>query len=190
MRSFLPTIILSLVSQVQCQCDNQLPDGSICGPNDVKDVVDPEACSKFYRCQSGCVTHETCPDTKLFDEHYSWCQFPDVVECGSRPCTDPAHCFTTTTRSTTTDCGHILDCEEAGDGWWPDPFNCRKYWHCYKGEGEHLMCPDDQVFDLVFTGCNWLAQTDCGDRPICGPCDEDCVDPPTLPPDCTPPDHH
>ena len=92
---------------------------------------------------------------------------------------------TTTTRTTVTtteDCGHTFDCDAAGRGYHPDPFNCRKYWHCFgwvdlinlvnliimfliswkprQGKGDHFLCPDDEngipeVFDLVYMGCNF-----------------------------------
>merc|ERR1719305_1275779 len=102
--------------------------------------------------------------------------YTDEVDCGTRPCKDPIECVTQVTRTTATtteDCGHPFDC--SGNGFFPDPFNCRKYWQCYGGgHGEHFLCPDDpatgepEVFDLVFDGCNYQALTDCGDRPICG----------------------
>merc|ERR1712038_468806 len=89
----------------------------------------------------------------------------------------------TSTTSPNNDCGHKLDCEEQGDGWWPDPYNCRKFWHCERGVGHHMACEDDMLFDLRYTGCNFASQTDCGERPICGPCDKECV---TQPPPTTP----
>jgi len=62
------------------------------------------------------------------------------------------------------DCGHPLDCVEHGDGWHPDPYNCRKFWHCYGGVGQHYACRTDMLFDLRYNGCNYDDQTDCGDR--------------------------
>merc|ERR1712172_441132 len=61
---------------------------------------------------------------------------------------------------TTEDCGHFFDCDAAGNGYFPDPFNCRKYWHCYGGgTHEHILCPDDpqtaQTSPLL-TVQNWL----------------------------------
>merc|ERR1711973_413456 len=73
------------------------------------------------------------------------------------------------------DCGYPFDCVEHGDGWHPDPYNCRKFWHCYGGVGQHYACRTDMLFDLRYNGCNYADQTYCGDRPICGACDEDCV---------------
>jgi len=182
----LTCLLLSLCDRSKGQCDSTLPDGSECGSTEKKAYEDPEACSMYYQCTQGCVTHEQCEDDFLFNSLYRWCMHPSDVDCGDRPCLDDAHCTTTTAipRTTTTDCGHVLDCGQVGDGWFPDPYNCRKYWHCYGGEGEHFTCPDDQLFDLVYEGCNFPDEVECGDRPICGPCDEDCVMQPTPPPDC------
>merc|ERR1711988_1842984 len=62
------------------------------------------------------------------------------------------------------DCGHPLDCVEHGDGWHPDPYNCRKFWHCFGGVGQHYACRTDMLFDLRYNGCNYADQTNCGDR--------------------------
>ena len=89
------------------------------------------------------------------DQVMEWCGLTQDVDCGSRPCSDPemwAHFIfnnprkivleimfnircatqpTRTTQTTTEDCGHFFDCDAAGNGYFADPFNCRKYWHCY-----------------------------------------------------------
>merc|ERR1711872_594772 len=83
----------------------------------------------------------------------------------------------------TQDCGHILDCTNITDGWYADPFNCRKYWHCLEGNGVHYMCEDDLQYDPVNIWCNypdniWCNYPDkvnCGGRPICDLCDQNCT---------------
>ena len=57
----------------------------------------------------------------------------------------------------------------------------RKYWHCLKedAEPEHLTCDTDEngefmMWDTVYDGCNYATQTDCGDRPYCDDCNQDC----------------
>ena len=59
--------------------------------------------------------------------------------------------------------------------------NSRKYWHCLKEDSEpvHLTCDTDgngefMMWDLAFDGCNYAAQTDCGDREICDDCNDEC----------------
>ena len=33
----------------------------------------------------------------------------------------------------------------SGEGYFPDPYNCRKYWNCIKGSPpKHILCPDDE----------------------------------------------
>ena len=168
------------------QCDDTLPDGSKCDDEKPKDYEDPEECSMFYHCEDGCVTHQQCTaDKPLFDSRYHWCMKYEDVECGARPCNNPDLCTHTTMAPTPSpDCGHTLDCKEVGDGWWPDKYNCRKYWHCYHGEGEHLLCQDNFLFNLAYDGCDYPEEVDCGDRPICGDCDEDCEYQSTPTPDC------
>ena len=53
---------------------------------------------------------------KKYTEHFIRCVTPS----------------TRTTATTTEDCGHSFDCDAAGNGYFADPFNCRKYWHCYR----------------------------------------------------------
>merc|ERR1719234_731854 len=56
-----------------------------------------------------------------------------------------------------------------------------------RGVGHHLACEDDMLFDLRYDGCNFAAQTDCGERPICGPCDTECFTQSPPPPPTTAP---
>ena len=87
------------------------------------------------------------------------------------------------------DCGnHMMDCGTAGAGTHPDPFNCRKYWNCdAAGTGYHFFCPGGQVpgwhhsqltvtqlFSMAYLGCDWEDRVDCGQRPVCDNCDENC----------------
>jgi len=189
-RLLLSSLLLYVPSTtVHGQCDDTLPDGSKCGAAPFKDYADPAECSMFYHCDDdGCVTHRHCPPEKpLFHPLYHWCAHYEEVDCGDRPCNDPGLCVHTTlasTSTTTEDCGHYLDCNEVGDGWWEDPYNCRKYWHCYHGEGEHLLCEDDWLFNPAYPGCDYPEYVDCDGRPICGDCDEGCVDQSTPEPDC------
>ena len=180
------------------QCDNTLPDGTVCGPEDYVTQADPESCWQYYECSEGCVTHQTCQDDFKYDDRYNWCTFPYDVDCGSRPCNDPTHCPPPTTAATTTqDCSSTppIDCEVTGDGYFADEYNCRKYWNCIKGsDPKHIMCPDaddgsgPMMFDLTYMGCNFASQTRCNGRPICDECNNNCQDTPTEPPPCIPDD--
>jgi len=189
--------LLLLPALVVGQCANPMPSGACCEDDGFFTEADPEACSYYYSCVEGTVTHKQCEPhladglPQVYDEVQAWCTYREDVDCGNRPCNDDSVCTTTTrtTPTTTTDCGHIADCNELGDGYFPDPYNCRKYWHCFKGVGEHYLCPDDEngipeVYDTVYGGCNYLAQTQCGDRPMCDECDNNCGTTVTTTPDC------
>jgi len=187
------------------QCDDPaltLPDGTPCGAGDYVTQADPESCWKYYECDDGCVKYQTCPDDFKYDPPYGYCTYPHDVDCGDRPCNDDVHCppeRTTTTKEP--DCtpeDQVIDCREYGAGYYPDEYNCRKFWHCIKGEslGEHITCPqrsDDPkatMFDLAYGGCNFPESTQCGGRPVCDDCNMNCEATPTTPSDCTPDDEH
>jgi len=188
----------------ECNGTANFPDGTACENGDYVQLPDPECCWKYYMCDDGCVTHEECPEDFQYDIGYSWCTFPHDVDCGDRPCEDEHHCppdITTTTKEP--DCtpdDQIIDClaDGYGAGYFPDEYNCRRFWHCFKGEsvGEHITCPQSSdnpkatMFDLAYMGCNFPESTQCGGRPVCDDCNQNCEDTPTIPPDCTPDDQH
>jgi hypothetical protein len=74
-------LILSFCCSIlaEKQCDNTLPDRTLCGANDYVSVADPNSCWKYYECDSGCVTLQTCPDDYKFDVYYAWCTYADGV---------------------------------------------------------------------------------------------------------------
>merc|ERR1712222_301839 len=45
---------------VFAQCDAELPSGKACGQEDFFMEADPEACSFFYDCSAGCISHMQC----------------------------------------------------------------------------------------------------------------------------------
>merc|ERR1711863_254326 len=197
MREMVLSLLL-LPTLAMGQCANEMPSGACCEADGFFTEADPQACSFYYDCVEGTVSHKQCEPLadglpRVYDTQFDWCSYREDVDCGSRPCDDPAMCATQptpTSTTTTPDCGTVADCRELGDGYFPDPYNCRKYWHCYKGEGEHLICPDDpqtgqpEVYDLVFNGCNFQEYTDCGERPVCDECDNNCGPPGTTTEDC------
>jgi len=175
-------------------CENTFPDGSGCpADNAVHRMADPDDCTSYWWCLGS----ETCPEKKkcernyLFSEQENLCIDQNRVDCGNRPCQDPLHCpsehpTTPTAPPTTTPCDHQLDCSGLADGWYPDQYNCRKYWHCYQGEGEHLICDTLNGVDLMYNAegilCDYPERVQCGDRPICNVCDDDCYVPSTTSP--------
>ena len=54
------------------------------------------------------------------------------------------------------------------DGYFPDPRQCDKYYDCYDGVAEEVLCPDGMVFNPNFDPrrepCDHYFQVECGDR--------------------------
>ena len=149
--------------------------------------ADPFNCRKYWHCLNGSGDHLICRDNLLFNDIDVQCDYPDRVDCGDRPICDDCdeNCEQASTPAPTSpDCGHVMDCSNMTNGWYPDPYNCRKYWHCADGEGEHYTCKDDMLFDPDHVWCDTTDRVDCGERPICDDCDENCEFQPTAPPDC------
>ena len=43
----------------------------------------------------------------------------------------------------------------SGEGYFPDPYNCRKYWNCIKGSPpKHILCPDDEHGEYYYIRYN------------------------------------
>ena len=146
---------------------------------------DPYNCRKYWTCMGNLnAEHKICKDGLLFKPEKQWCDYPENVNCGERPVCDDCDGNCVTNSPPPIDCGHYMNCTGMADGYYPDPYNCRKYWHCYGGDGEHIMCDDNLVYDPVNVWCNFPESVDCGDRPVCNVCDEDCVIPSTPNPDC------
>ena len=63
-----------MVSQEDFQC-----------PEEEGTFADPNACWMFYECFANIPTHGECPDDLLFNDIDNWCDFSDIVDCGTRP---------------------------------------------------------------------------------------------------------
>ena len=84
---------------------------------------------------------------ELYSPEHNWCDFPDRVDCGNRPICDEndENCHgKPTTKPDDFECP-----EEAG--YFADPKNCIKYYHCFNGTPEeHVTCPHDECKLIVF----------------------------------------
>ena len=49
-------------------------------------------------------------------------------------------------------------CNDKNDGYFPDPKNCIKYYHCFKHAVEdHLICPNGELMKICdFFGLSYL----------------------------------
>ena len=89
--------------------------------------ADPESCQHYYQCVDSCVKQMTCDTGMAYDELYFMCRSSSEVDCGSRPCNDPAHCSSQTTTEKFLDCtpaDQKINCTSAGI--FQDLFNCRQ----------------------------------------------------------------
>jgi len=181
-----------------CPCVNyNAYEDYLCKHDDIEEFFpDMTDCARFLNCTNGCFSSVLCQENYLYRPDKKWCTFPREVQCGERPCLHPDRCGTqpvptttteppvtesTTTTSTTPttsteDCGHTEFCQDhMSMDIYADPFNCRKYWNCFNnGNGEHVTCKDNWLFDLRYMGCNYPYLVDCQDRPICDDCDQNC----------------
>ena len=121
----LTFLLLAGLSSTASLCDNTFPDGRVCGPSDWVELEDPASCYHFYKCDQGCVSHETCPPATAFDSLYSFCRAAEEVECGDRPCEDPGHCPSHTTHPDCLPPDQQVHCRDLGPGLFPDDNNCR-----------------------------------------------------------------
>merc|ERR1711868_182739 len=145
---------------------------------------DMNNCRKYWHClkEDSEPEHLTCdldPETgefMMWDTVFDGCNFAAYTDCGERPTCDDCNqeCWTNAHDGGEIDCGHDLDCGSLKDGWYADPYSCRKYWQCVGGKGYHHMCPEEQMWDPGHDWCNWDYLVECGNRPECNECDEGC----------------
>lgn len=122
---------------------------------------DEDNCSKFYQCDAeGEALQMLCPvwtdgETRLlWKEESFYCDFPENVECGSRPVCDENddNCEVKPTAAPS-DCP--ADACSHGDGLFGlAPCNAC-YCNCVGGAAFEQCCPDGLVWDDALKICNW-----------------------------------
>merc|ERR1711971_1445876 len=148
---------------------------------------DDANCRKYWHCSGGHGSHMMC-DTKegkelLYNPDLIQCDFPERVDCGDRQVCD--ECDKNCHPNACKDCNNDADCGPADhhpadicvgkrDGWYPDLFNCAKYWHCDAQKGTHFLCANGLVYEPNKVQCDWPDRVNCGNRPTCDQCDENC----------------
>ena len=120
-----------------------------------------------------------CEKDYLYDDKHEWCNYPQQVDCGNRDCDGR-------------DCKDPVDpsdfkCPQES-GYFSDPKNCMKYYHCYENIPERMNCKMENgqqlLWDPYNTWCDWPDRVNCGNRPVCDKNDENCKII-TLPPTTT-----
>jgi len=140
--------------------------------------ADPFNCRMYYHCFNGVAEeHLTCQANQLWSNEHGYCDWSNTVDCGDRPICD-ANGENCHFQATTTMAPDAFKCP--GDGYFGDPKNCIKYYHCYNGAvEEHVTCQKDNYgrymcFDDVNKWCNYRDTVNCGNRPYCDANDQNC----------------
>ena len=89
----LPSLLLLPAFALAQQCESQMPSGACCPKDGFFTQTDPQACSFYYDCVEGTVTHKQCEPLadglpRVYDTAMDWCAYRASVDCGSRPCND------------------------------------------------------------------------------------------------------
>jgi hypothetical protein len=121
----------------------------------------PEFCELYYICVEDVPTLHICDGDLLFDTVYSGCNFPELTDCGDRKRPNGTVTVKPTNPPVTGDDG--FECPSAG-GAFPHDTKCELYYVCVDSVPTLETCPADQLFDLIYEGCNFEELVDCGDR--------------------------
>lgn len=137
--TFLAFALVASSALATEDCIHVLPDGSVCPDVGQDFFPDRNHCSKYWDCFDGCATHMLCQSDYLYDIEHKWCNTPQDVTCGERDC-DGRDCH---------DNHHEdFDCPEE-NGYFADPENCIKYYHCYHNDAERLTCEFSKILKLL-----------------------------------------
>jgi len=89
-------------SESHCSCVDRLPppqQDARCSEDSSFDenfLADQNDCLSFFNCTLGCFHHYSCGRAQgkglLWRQETDWCDFPEYVDCGTRPCNDTERC--------------------------------------------------------------------------------------------------
>ncbi|XP_013788016.1 protein obstructor-E-like, partial [Limulus polyphemus] len=116
-----------------------------------------QACDKYYKCENGTFTWETCPNGLVFSENggvYDFCTYPWNVNCGDKERADP------------------IPSENCPWQWgvFPMTSGCNtQYYKCAWGEANITDCKVGLAYDDRIHVCNWPdLLEDCDSEKIVG----------------------
>lgn len=98
-------------------------------------------CTKFYRCDRGWLTTETCPDTLVFDTNTKTCILAKLVPGCERTYWG-------------NECDVSIDLTRT-------PFDCTKFFRCDRGWIKTEQCPSGLFFDNNMRRCEWPNTVSC-----------------------------
>ncbi|TRY75760.1 hypothetical protein TCAL_04786 [Tigriopus californicus] len=143
--SFFVAVVVTLGAQV-----DSVPD---CAQNGF--FPDDENCRFYYDCEQGEPIRVVCEADWLFDATNKYCDYPDRVDCGSRPVCDEdgQNCVEhhVTTPTPLPEC--TITCVD--DGFFEYEKCSAFFCHCSVGHPYLEECQDGLIFNPELGGCDW-----------------------------------
>jgi len=138
-------------------------------PSGTNIAANPNDCSQYYTCYPGeSVYLWQCFSDYLFDTTYNGCNFPQNVQCGSRPHNQGSPVVGKKVKGPgDINLGPVTNFNcPSGTSISANPNDCSQYYTCYPGEAVYLwQCFSDYLFDTTYNGCNFPQNVQCGSRP-------------------------
>ncbi|KMY99127.1 uncharacterized protein LOC6737753 [Drosophila simulans] len=108
--------------------------------------VDPQDCTKYFKCQSGDWTSVSCDSGSYFNETLNCCQVDVNNVCIDAKSTSPQTPTTTTVETISVNKCNARDPPASGK-------NCWTYQSCINGQWEDGTCPNNTYFDASVGIC-------------------------------------
>jgi hypothetical protein len=103
----------------------------------------PFDCHKYFSCVDGTLQVLDCPADMNWNEAIRACDVADHVDCSNiLPYPDP-------------------DCSDGENAYYLYPYDCQKFYECYKGTLYILTCPDDSLWNYTEEKCDESESIDC-----------------------------
>ncbi|KAJ3664242.1 hypothetical protein Zmor_008426 [Zophobas morio] len=108
----------------------------------------PGDCTKYWMCTHGDLYLYECPDGLWWDPNTSECEYPgDFCFDGTTPTTNPTT--------------PLVECEEEGSSYLPDPNSCHLFVWCLDGSWYEEECPTGLYYDEDTQKCVPAEESDC-----------------------------
>ncbi|XP_032218734.1 chondroitin proteoglycan 2 isoform X2 [Nematostella vectensis] len=131
------------------------PKSPFCEEKKNGDYADPSNCNGFITCSNGYAYKRDCPFNLKFDTKKLECEWPNKVNCKSRPTTVP---YVT---KPTPPSGNSEFCKKNGNGRYRDPHNCLGYIVCRGGNIYFRNCRRGLRFNGVTKRCDLPRNVKC-----------------------------
>lgn len=131
---------------------------------------DPNYCNVYYHCIGGVAYPEQCPIGLVFTVKLKSCKYTICVNPADANCPENSRLFNNIKQNEPTpfkksqltqnleekQSVNGFRCDPTIDGTFPNPRDCREYYHCVKGRAWPNQCPSDYAFNPTFNirDCN------------------------------------